>query len=413
MNEERLPVTQSFVPTGTLMSNSNIKSDTYLYENLPKDNKIDSACFDKPFDELFKKIAQEFKNLNIDVIIAEYENVLSEFYDLSRPFRKNSPKYNGYLENLIKTLCRVYSIRLEILHIDVHKYSTSEWGNVYWRFLHLTSILLNYAFERKYIEDFLDFPLIVYNIDYILPCQMCINHYKQIKQNDNVQAAIKSIAFGSAVIGMQTFHNLITINVDSTLEYSNRPKRPIFYIQNFASTYKCICMMEENVKKHSTYMKTKLDWQPNTHSIITSLLVTYLNSSYTRVSSLLKRIVYMNDSNFVDIEFGEQYLPSLIYRKEDVYFMDLTKKQVLYCLMNAILLQFQYTNITTDILQKNETFHKEILKFYEENSKIVLQLLEVNMPKHMSTPNREYILNKLNDIQTKLQKNSNTPQSLK
>jgi len=155
-------------------------------------------------------------------------------------------------------------------------------------------------------------------------------------------------------------------------------------------------------------MKTKLDWQPKTHSFITNLLATYLNSNYTRVSSLLKRVVYANDSNFMGIDFGEQYLPTLIFRKEDIYFMDLTKKQILYCLMNAILLQFQHTNITTEELQKLEHFHQEILKFYEENPKVVKKVLELNMPEQMSASNREYILNKLNDIQTKLQKNTNS-----
>jgi len=108
------------------------------------------------------------------------------------------------------------------------------------------------------------------------------------------------------------------------------------------------------------------------------------------------------------IDFGEQYLPTLIFRKEDIYFMDLTKKQILYCLMNAILLQFQHTNITTEELQKLEHFHQEILKFYEENPKVVKKVLELNMPEQMSASNREYILNKLNDIQTKLQKNTNS-----
>lgn len=397
----------SSVTAASLMGNSN-KSETQLYENLPNDSKIDSTRFDEPFDELLKKIAEEFRNLNISVIASEYEEILAEFYELSRPFRANSIKYSEILENLITTLCGIYNIRLNILYVNVHKYSTSQWGNVYWKFLHLTSILLSYAFEHKHIDNYLNFSLIVYNIDSILPCPMCINHYRQIKQSENVRAAIKTIAFGSVVVGLQTFHNLITINVDSTLEYTNRPKRPMFYIQNFAATYKCISISEEHVRKSSTYMKTKLDWQPKTHSFITNLLATYLNSNYTRVSSLLKRVVYANDSNFMGIDFGEQYLPTLIFRKEDIYFMDLTKKQILYCLMNAILLQFQHTNITTEELQKLEHFHQEILKFYEENPKVVKKVLELNMPEQMSASNREYILNKLNDIQTKLQKNTNS-----
>lgn len=381
-------------------------SDVYLYQNLPTDVNINETSFKRPFEDLANKISNEFKNLNISTLVQEYELILSEFLELSRPFRMSNPKYNAIFEHLIDTLKMIYNININVMYVNMYKYTTSEWGNLYWKFLHLTSILLSHAFEWRHITSFLNFATIVYNIDLILPCSMCANHYRQIKYEDSIKGVIKTIAFGSVMTGLQTFHNIITSNVDKTAEYRHRPKREPFYVANFAERYHCINVVDESLQKSSSYIKSNIDWQPTTHTLITIILSTYLSQSYTRVSSLLKRIAYKNESIFEDVDFGEQYPPTMMYQQQDFYFANLTKLQILYCLKNALLLQFQDTNVTPEDITNNSIFNQAILKFYNENAPIVQKLLEINnvSDNSIAQSSYNYIYTQLSNIKNEASK---------
>lgn len=394
--EKKKPST-SYEPTA-----KKAKSDTHLYDKLPKIDDSDSYKYTTPFNCLMHKIADEFKNLNIDTIIDDYKPILSEFYELSGKYRKYVPEYNKVFENFVNQLCKVYNFERNIILVNAHKYTTSEWGNLYWKFMHLSSILLSYAYETNKIDNLLNFSTIIYNIDLILPCPKCSGHYQLIKESENIRETIKLMSFGSIMAGVQAFHNQITENVDKTAEYINVPNRPIFYLPSFAQVYKCIDLQNESLQKSTTYIKSNIDWQPKIHNLITIILSNYLQQSYSRVSSLLKRKVYTTSTNnvFNGIKFNKQYEPTMIFNNSDIAFMNMSRNQILYCLMRALLLQFQNSNVTTEHLKDNFVLNHAILRFHKDYPTTIQKLLDSEAILHEPIENRDKLIKQMNYLKT-------------
>lgn len=246
---------------------------------------------------LLERARNELADSSIESIAIEFESVMSEFLALSEAQRNLNIDYDDSLNQMIDVICENYNLRRQFMHIKASNYTTDLWGNVYWRFLHLGSILITDLLWNRKIENTLDLPLIVYNIDYVLPCPMCSAHYATIKPTNAVKAAVKEIAFGNLMSGVQAFHNLVTENVDKTLEYANRPKRPPFTIVDFARVYKCIELPPKDTLKSVTYIRNRVDWQPDTHRILTTFYALASRSSYLSSSEFLKHEVYPAISN--------------------------------------------------------------------------------------------------------------------
>lgn len=113
---------------------------------------------------------KEFQSINIDVIVEKFKPILNEFYEFTAPYREQVPKYSRILNAFINELCSIYKFKREEVFVNRASYTVPLWGHLYWQFVHLSSILLSYSFEKNYISDQLDFPLLLYNIDRILPC---------------------------------------------------------------------------------------------------------------------------------------------------------------------------------------------------------------------------------------------------
>lgn len=360
--------------------------------HIPKDSEIDDEKL-APFDELMPTLANEFKNLNIQTICELYKPILDEFYELSYNYRHDKPKYNSCLEQFIAEICSIYNIKRTVIIVHANKYTTHDWGRVYWLFLHYSSILLNYAYEMGKITHFLNFPLIVYNIDTILPCPKCIMHYRAIKNDFSVKNAIKQMSFGSNMNGLIQFHNIVTNNVDKTPEYANRPKRQMFTQAHFASQYQCIERRNELLQKSMLYEPIHLDWQPTTHTLLTILMMTYCSQTYSRMSNNLKKTLYSEHSAFETINLNIKYTKYLIFTPEENLLNTLTAKQMKYCLMRAILLQFQDTIIQSDDIKYLIVFHEAISKIYTMYPEIVRKLAQLNLNDDCET--KKYIINLL------------------
>lgn len=335
------------------------------YQNLPKDEDIDASRFKDPMDKILVSIADELKSLNIQYIIKAYQPVMSEFYELSAPYRTAAKKYNQALENFIKTIGGLYGVEAEPMVVYPDKYSPTDWGNVYWQFLHLSSILLSYAFENGRINNLLDFPLIVYNIDLILPCAKCAHHYSLIKNNPEVTQTIKALSFGSVLVSLQIFHNIITANIDKSPDYANSPNRDPFLIPDFALKYKCIDSRSETLKKSNEYIKSCIDWQPTTHTLLCVILSTYCSQSYERTSKILKYKLYAKNESFSGINLSVRNGDIRALDTSDLVFMSMTEKQIQYCLGRALLMQFQDTNIPQENVEKNKRLNYALVTMYK------------------------------------------------
>lgn len=367
------------------------------YENLPQDSDLDDSLFSKPLDTIVQSILNELEILDIDIIVQQYTLVLSEFYELSESYRLRKPRYNEIFEKFVKTICEIYDIRREPMVIYPNKYTTREWGNVYWDFLHLSSILLSYAFETGKIDTLLNFSTLVYNVDCILPCPKCEAHYAAIKNKPELKQIIKVMNFGSVMISLQIFHNVITDNIDKTPDYANMPNRDRFLVADFALKYKCIDVQDEIIKRSSTYSKSHIDWQPVAHVLLSIILSAYCSQpSYDRASNLLKIKLYSTIRPNV-VKVSSKFEIRCI-DKSDMIYASLTTKQVKYCLMRALLLQFQDTELDREEIEKNKRLNYAILKIYTDFKDEIKQLATAcfNRPEELAEKNN--VLSKLDQI---------------
>lgn len=351
---------------------------------IPKDCDIDETKLE-PFKEFYPILATEFKNLNIQTIINRYEPILDEFYEFSEPYRLSSPKYNAILDKTIQRLIEIYKIKRSIIYINRNAYTTSAWGNLYWTFYHMTSILISHAYCNGTINDYLDFPLIVYNIDCILPCIACKYHYIQAKQSQNIKNSIKTISFGLAMTGLMEFHNIITSNIDQLPENSKYRQRERFIMPDFALEYNCIELYDTPMLKSLTYIPKDVDWQSETHTYLTILLAVYCPQLYAQASCLLKQTVYTEEKSFDHINLLSKKYNFNIYTKTDLLIANMTKKQIVYCLVQAILLQLQDTLITENEIEQNRFFNASIAALYRKYPNIIRKLIDLNLPSSSKT----------------------------
>nr|DBA13145.1 TPA: Ac92-like protein [Oryctes rhinoceros nudivirus] len=370
----------------------------HWYQNVPKDEDIDDTLFGDAFDKILQAVSDELRVLNISYIINRYRDVLSEFYELSAIYRARAKKYNKLFERFINTICTLYNIVRVPMMVQANKYSPKDWGHVYWEFMHLSSILLSHAFENSMISTLLSFPTLIYNIDAILPCPKCAYHYSLIKQSEDVKQVIKSMTFGSVMISLQIFHNLITANVDKTPDYANIPNRDRFLISDFAATYKCIDVQSENAKKSTNYSKSSIDWQPSTHVYLCILLSTYCDQpSYDRASNLLKYKLYATNRHFDGLNLRVRNADIRPIDTSDIMYASMSAKQIQYCLMRALLLQFQDTAANMESIETNKRLNKAIVSMYREYNEEVKALVSNNM---VDSERRTTLLQKLGRIQS-------------
>lgn len=335
-------------------------------------------------EQLLGAATKEFESCNISQIVTAYKPILDEFCAVSEHLRSTQTQYNEIFEKLIGVLCEEYDIKRDIMYVRLGNYGTNIWGNLYWRFLHLTSILLEHSMHENRINDPLDFPLLVYNIDHILPCPTCAQHYRQIKESADVKATIKDMSFGMLMSGLQAFHNLVTQNVDKTLDYANMPNRAPFTMLDFARTYHCIERLPENILKSKIYVRPRLDWQPNTHRMLTIFYAIANKQTYSPSSDMLKLNLY-HCTNLASTVVSTSAAATE------------SQEKILSSINQAILM-----NVDEQVATGNaQIYNQTIVEFYHAYPDYVRKLVEITFA-NVTDENKLRVKSKIEELLNKI-----------
>lgn len=273
---------------------------------------------DSDIEWLLDSAKQQLDSYTVDRVVTAFAPVLSEFEAYVEGI-VIPEAYRNRLSAFIAFLKSAFELSTTVMLVQTNKYSTDMWGPLYWSFLHYASILLQYALHAGLTDDVKEFPTLVYNVDKMLPCSMCIAHYLSVKHQNNVRYLIKMMSFGHVIQGMYQFHNVISENVyrhrypTVGKDANGPPPFRTFTPIDFAERYHCypLTSAADRVHKSSQYSRPGLDWQSPLHLSISVILVINFNVSYSRVSNYLKR---MYDQRHAST--GE---PTLTYPRPTVY----------------------------------------------------------------------------------------------
>lgn len=336
---------------------------------------------------LFSHISEEFKSLTIREVISQYRNYLNEFLTISKNYRKESSKYNKLLMVFIEKIGYLFDAAPEPTSVYVRSnlYSVDDWGRVYWLFLHYCSILLTYAREKKMIDDVLGFPTIVRNIDCILPCPLCREHYRIIKNNEAMMAIIKNMAFGDLMSGLMKFHIMVTKNISDT-QIPKPPQKLHFTLANFAEQFGCVELIDPSEKKTITYTSNLVDWQSKTHTYM-CVVLSYIEIPYLLSSNLIKMKLYARQSQFslLDHVFNKYQLKYCNYMSNtgssglivDLC-ADISGDRVFSKFVTNLLFQQQTSESpqNMDFFLTASLFIEAVLYFYEKYPNIILESMK-------------------------------------
>lgn len=375
-----------------------------LYQLIPADEEINAKNL-QPIDTVINDILVEHKTLNISWAASRFQEVLPEFMELTRHQRLAQPEYNARITNLIETICKAYNIKYDPLFVHIYRYATNQWGPIYWSFIHLSSILLSYGVETGIIKDFCDFALVVHNIHLILPCSRCEGHYLRIKDSENIRAATLKMAYGLVVIGAYMFHKEISINVHRSNQRPDRPSEPLqpFTWADFARTYKCVTQTDETLLNTRAYIRSHVDFQPAIHNLVVTVLSIYFQQHYFRTSTVLKLMFNWNNMQTpenrrhdgIDVE------PNVwrFINQDDYDFAHLSPLQVKWCLKQALLLQFQHTELDSEYMKTQKQMNTAIIGIYRMYPSVIRQLVEENLKEPGEMQSKIKILGMLEKLQ--------------
>lgn len=182
-------------------------------------------------------------NTFVDELKVRYIKTLVEFDTIARPYLNYAPKkYRDTYNKIIRTLNGSFNLNFEHeiknTFVDVSRgRDYSHWGPTYWSFIHYTSILMNVAFEYGAIKDQSLFAAFVYNIDFILPCQICVSQYESRKNTEQTLDILKRIAFNMCVDACFRLHHMVSQHAGSMKDPEMNKN---YGVVDFANQYNCI-----------------------------------------------------------------------------------------------------------------------------------------------------------------------------
>lgn len=378
--------------------------DNYLYYNPPQGNVHENESIRTSFQPLFSNLRKEFDSLTIDVIVKRFRSVVSEFYAFTDEYYGRDVEvietYMNILDTFIFKLCDLYGITLTKMTIFRYKYTPTAWGNLYWNFFHYSSILVSHAYETGMIKStFYDFGALLYNIDAILPCDVCKYHYRTIKDTPVLRDINVQLCFGLVMSSTQYFHNIISDNINKTQKHMNPYEKMMFMTIDYASKYECLCLWDDTKKNSEVFVDSTIDWQPLTHRVLTIILSTYCRLSYIKISNLLKEKLYQDEKAFSKGQKDQKYFELKFkcfdcYSWNDVALTSFTTDQIWHCLRKCLLLQFDETTLKDDDVKKNQVFKHAIIKFFEMYPSIVIQVIR-SLP---DPSDRMNVINRYNEL---------------
>lgn len=254
--------------------------------------------------------------------VKELEPIMNEFYQVAMTTLQRRPQtecskitpwtsqdYGIFLEEFIRQMCetnwgvgesKLYLVKNDAVRIAYNLYDATKWGNLYWKFLHLASILVSHAITSKLWDHCFRFPILVVHIDLILPCTICVGHYQTIKPELKVDGSklhqlSVSLCCGTTIEAVYLFHNLISYNINKSNQVLASPK-PYFTPQEFAHLYHVLFPKVEQ-PLINTYCDAFFEPMSPFHTIICTLMKVGMDvnndpSPFVVISDYLKNRVY-------------------------------------------------------------------------------------------------------------------------
>lgn len=251
----------------------------------------------------------------LQTTVDTFRNVIDTFETLVKNTTADdldSKSYYDDLQILINSLRHLYNIpQYSLVYIDPGRMTKNVWGGIFWKFLHTSSILLQYAYYTNRITTFLNFPALLYNVDKILPCPVCIEHYTRIKSTKPILNVIEQSSFGLLTTSVYRFHTIVNRNH----ELPTDDARPPFRDADFALLYHCFPRSVTNTEVSVNFIKQPIIFHSREHVLLCLLFSFCYSVNIFHMSNLLMRrygslnfiyepVAYLEDK---DIKFS---LPS-------------------------------------------------------------------------------------------------------
>lgn len=249
--------------------------------------------------QIIETIRDDSKFNGIQECIEKFSNCVDgfmEIVDKSSELQNSEASvfYMRDLQQCINTVRSTYDVpERKMVRIDFSKLNLNVWGNIYWDFLHYSSILIQEAFYKRKITTLLNFPALVYNIDNILPCPVCSSHYKSIKFGRQIDNILQTMCFGFLVNGVFNFHSLVNKNIE---------KNEVFNDLDFALKYKCYARtVSDEVINYGIVPRHVLFYQES-HIRLSILLNILYRVDLFKLSNMIKRKLVTHSLRSEDFE---------------------------------------------------------------------------------------------------------------
>jgi hypothetical protein len=209
--------------------------------------------------------ARSFKQDTETWVLNEYVKASSVFFSFLEFNQLSSPQAQR-IDEIIRKECKVERISV---FVDASFFTINIWGPMYWRFFHYMSILLQDLSYKKIINNTELVIRLLWDLDKILPCPMCIGHYREAKSDEvkfpMIQNAFHKIAYGFIIAGIYDFHNIINLNINKS-----RCSR-----SDFINLYRCDVLSYVTVSFE--YCRVPIYWFPPTFLVLVQIISLALN----------------------------------------------------------------------------------------------------------------------------------------
>ncbi|KAE9522034.1 hypothetical protein AGLY_017554 [Aphis glycines] len=260
---------------------------------------------------------------------ADTVDAFMEIVDKSAELQMNGEISAAYMRDLtdcVDAVRDLYGVpKRRPVRIDVSKLNLNVWGNAYWDVLHCASVLIQEAYYRKRVNTLLNFPALVYNIDNILPCPVCLGHYLQIKNGRENASVLQAMSFGLLVYGMFSFHSLINKNIRKPGEFTDL---------DFAIKYKCFARSSADRAINYGIIPCRVLFHSERHVRLAVLLNIVYRVDLFRASNDLERAYAEKPLGPEDLERERESFGATITEQIDVNDRE-TARVVGFCHRNA------------------------------------------------------------------------------
>lgn len=253
-------------------------------------------------EKLFSLSSENFKNFNIKSIIERYEYVCNKFEAYIKGFKLSTNGAESDLMELVQFMRNLYKLKWKFIYLEVNAYDVKMWGNLYWEFFHLTSILLQEAIYNKTTDNICNFATIIYNLEEYIPCNVCSHHFlNEVK--GNIENILRQLSVGDLIVAVYVLHNKVSENINRN---SMNNVKQLFSASDFRNLYKCYPgnLLEVKKTEHVSYLRVPVNWETDIHFNITKLLSFNYLVPYLNMSRIVKKFYGIIDKRQVPVDLN-------------------------------------------------------------------------------------------------------------